>query len=294
MAEKKIDAQNNIDPATQEALRRANEVLVSPEGDDEEILVSAEMAEAHVDAEVVIPTADDYDDTVEVPVDENDKNLELFFDHDGDEQAEASKAPKEKEKGSFGSELIESVETFCYALVMMVVLFVFVFRFVTVQGESMRETLQHNDKLIISDMFYTPSTGDIVVVDTEGMATFQGHKYIIKRVIATGGQKVDINFKNWQVYVDGKLLDESYVRREDDISEMHGLNEGLFDSYGLTKTEQPDGSITFSFTVPDDMVFVMGDNRQHSSDGRGAGCMEEYRLLGRVLLRISPDFGGIE
>ncbi len=248
-----------------------DQVIISTDAaEDEEVLVSAAMLEEDADGEVFTVADDD----------------KLADEADG--------APK-KDKKSFVSELVESVETFCYALVMMVMLFVFVFRFVTVQGKSMRETLQDGDRLVISDMLYTPSTGDIVVVDTEGMTTFYGHKYIIKRVIAAGGQKVDINFKSWKVWVDGTLLSESYVRREDLEAEMLGMNEALFESeYGMTKTEQPDGSFTYSFTVPKDMVFVMGDNRQHSSDGRGAGCMEEYRLMGRVLFRFTPDFGGVK
>ena len=210
------------------------------------------------------------------------------------EEPQEKREKQPKKKGSFVQELIESVETFCYALVMMVVLFVFVFRFVTVQGESMLQTLQNNDKLIISDMLYTPDTGDIVVIDTEGMSYFSSHKYIIKRVIATGGDEVTINFRHWKVTVNGTPLKEEYVNREDSTSAMLSLNEEEFKKYGLTRTVEADDSVTYAFTVPNDMVFVMGDNRPHSSDSRAAGCMEEYRILGRVLLRISPSFGRVQ
>ncbi len=275
------------------------EVFRTELADEEEVLVSAEMLNKVEDSDVLIvndgeesaPTTQEPKDTEE-PAD-----AEVVMLEEEDTAAPTPPQQQEKKKGSFVSELIESAETFCYALVMMVVLFVFVFRFVTVQGESMRETLQHDDKLIISDLFYTPSTGDVVVIDTEGMSTFQGrHKYIIKRVIATEGQKVSLNSVNWTIWVDGVKLTEKYVYRDNPTSEMIGItNNALFkDQYGMTEEQQSDGSITYTFTVPEDMVFVMGDNRQHSSDSRAAGCMEEYRLLGRVLLRISPEFGGIK
>ncbi len=233
----------------------------------------------------------DYRETEEYLVKDDDNEVLLI---EAEKPEKPTEEPK-KRKGGFVQELVESVETFCYALVMMVVLFVFVFRFVTVQGESMRETLQHDDKLIISDMLYTPSTGDIVVVDTEGMDVFGAHQYIIKRVIATGGQVVTINFNHWRVTVDGVEINEEYVRREDNVSPMHMLNEFRFrENYGMTDYMEADGTMTYTFTVPEDMVFVMGDNRQHSSDSRAAGCMEEYRILGRVLIRVSPIFGRVQ
>lgn len=271
------------------------EILSTDMDDEEEILMRDEPDDGH-DAIIVGQDMLENEEIASADTTDEEKDAEVFFVNDIEEKLAEQQANKpENKKGGFVSELIESVETFCYALVMMVILFVFVFRFVTVQGESMTHTLESGDKLIISDMLYSPSTGDIVVVDTENMGTFTGHKYIIKRVIATGGQKVDINFKTWQVWVDGTLLSEKYVRRDDLAVEMRGLNEELFcREYGMTVTEQADGSAVYSFTVPEDTVFVMGDNRMNSTDGRSAGCMEEFRLMGRVLLRLSPDFGGVE
>lgn len=177
--------------------------------------------------------------------------------------------PKKKKKTFFG-ELYDWVETFCFALALMVVLFVFVFRYVTVDGSSMMNTLHDQDKLIISNLNYTPKTGDIVVIYIEGQ-----NKPYIKRVIATEGQTVKIDFEKWEVYVDGVLLEEDYVLRRD--GDMH------YAAY-----------YNGEFTVPEGQVYVMGDNRNDSTDSRVLGCMEEHNIIGRVIVRLAPDFGTVD
>lgn len=194
-----------------------------------------------------------------------------------------------KKKGLSFKDFFDSFETFCYALVLMLMLFVFVFRFVTVNGTSMLDTLQHEDKLIISDVLYTPKTGDIVVIDATG---YFSDKYIIKRVIATGGQTVEIDFFDWTVTVAGQRLDESYVKREPG----NMLNYGWVQTAdGLDRVYEDGALRTVSFTVPAGKLFVMGDNRNGSSDSRYVGFFDEDRILGRVLLRIGLDnFGRVE
>ncbi len=177
------------------------------------------------------------------------------------------------------SNFFDIIETFCYALVLMMVVFVFVLRIVTVDGTSMENTLKHQDRLIISDLFFTPSTGDIVVLDAEGVDGLS-QKYIIKRVIAVGGQRVELDYDDWRVTVDGVVLNESYIKRSGGL-----MNRGSFD-------EDPnvvlDAEGNHSFVVPEGTVFVMGDNRNGSTDGRMVGFLEEERILGRVLLRLFP------
>ena len=168
-----------------------------------------------------------------------------------------------------------------------VILFLFVFRPVVVDGASMQHTLHHEDKLIISNTFYTPETGDIVVLNPESHPE-QGPP-IIKRVIATEGQRVRIDYKNWEVYVDGVKLDEPYIqamRQEmiilfgDDVY-MHGSDVEKYRN---------------EFVVGEGKVFVMGDNRNNSRDSRSSvyGEIGVNRILGRVILRISPKFGVVE
>lgn len=230
------------------------------------------------------------EDTEKLPVEGQDGDI-LYIEMDDDE-AEDEKAGENggKKKGGFFADFFDCVETFCYALVLMMILFVFVFRFVTVNGTSMQNTLQDKDKLVISDVMYTPQTGDIVVLDADFY--FQD-KYIIKRVIATGGQKVEIDFDAWAVTVDGKLLNESYINRQAGYMKTDTWINTDESVTRVFADEDKRILLSASFTVPDGMVFVMGDNRNGSSDSRLIGCLEEERILGRVLFRISPNTGRV-
>ena len=137
----------------------------------------------------------------------------------------------------------------------------------------MYPTLVDHDYLVLESNFLYRSVraGDIVVIDPPEEAGFSGP--IVKRVIATGGQTVDIDFDAGVVYVDGEALEESYV----------------FEQTYRSFREVGDG-LDYPVTVPEGSVFVLGDNRNHSADSRYArlGCVDESRILGRVLLRIIP------
>ena len=181
------------------------------------------------------------------------------------------------------------VETFCVALAILLALFLFVFRYTAVDGDSMLPTLHggdssdHADRLIISNLFYEPKTGDIVVF-YPGSTDYP----LIKRVIAVGGQKVRIDFTTWEVSVDGVTLNEPYINR----IANHTMAVGQMDSlYGI------DENGVCEFTVSEGKVFVMGDNRNNSRDSRFAGIGEQDRenILGRVLFRLFPfnEFGTV-
>jgi signal peptidase I len=172
---------------------------------------------------------------------------------------------KQPNKKSIFKGIFEYVETFCYALVIMILLFMFIFRNVSVDGDSMNKTLNDKDRLIISNLAYTPKTGDIVVLRFPG-------EPLIKRVIAVGGQKVKIDYESWAVYVDGKKLDEKYMN----------YVGGAMMTFG---------GPTGEFFVDKDKVFVMGDNRNNSRDSREFGQFSEDDILGRVIFRVYPNFG---
>lgn len=191
--------------------------------------------------------------------------------------------PSDGSRFRFLRELFDWIETFALSFAFIILVFTFLFKIVTVSGHSMNETLQDGDRLIISDAFYTPKCGDIVVIVDERTEWQDGRaRPIIKRVIATEGQRVDIDFETWTVSVDGKTLDEPYVLRRDET---------------MTESRCPS-----SFLVGKNQVFVMGDNRNNSSDSRFYGTFEtdpvsgtviytgfeENDIVGRVMLRLTP------
>lgn len=178
--------------------------------------------------------------------------------------------------------VFDYAETFAYALLTMMILFLFVFRLVTVDGISMLETLHDGDRLIVSGMFYTPKTGDIVVIQPDSHRL--SDEPIIKRVIAVGGQTVRIDYEKWEVYVDGVKLDEPYI---EPMRQRYWANSGMLTGALKYRVE---------FVVAEGKVFCMGDNRNNSKDSRSAeyGEMSANRILGRVVFRISPDTGAVD
>lgn len=194
---------------------------------------------------------------------------------------------KNRKKRTALHAVYDYLEVFCYALAAMMVLFLFVFRLVTVDGDSMRTTLTDGDKLIISNLFYTPETGDIVVINPENHG--DADEPIIKRVIATEGQTVRIDFENWAVYVDGVKLDEPYIQDMMEIEKQRWGEETPMDGTNVPKYKK-------EFTVGDNKVFVMGDNRNNSKDSRSReyGEMGVNRILGKVIFRLMPNFGLVD
>ena len=174
--------------------------------------------------------------------------------------------------------LYDWVETFIFALAAVILIFTFVLKFVMVSGDSMLQSFHNGDRLLITNVNYTPDNGDVVVVDVsqnlEELGYISNAPYI-KRVIATEGQTVDIDSATWTVYVDGEPVDEPYV---------YHCNE-----YPMVR-----GYVDYPYTVPEGKVFVMGDNRNGSSDSRMLGAIDERYILGKVFLRLLPNFGVIK
>lgn len=146
------------------------------------------------------------------------------------------------------------------ALVAVIVIFAVLFRVVTVSGESMLNTLRHNDRLILVTEFYKLERGDIVVICREG------EEPLIKRVIALAGDTVDIDDESGSVLLNGMPLSEEYVRG------------GVTPSLGF---EGP-------YTVKDGEVFAMGDNRQWSKDSRYLGAFSVDDVVGEAVFRVFP------
>jgi len=166
-----------------------------------------------------------------------------------------------------GIELADWAQSIAFAVIPVVLIFAFFARIIGVVGASMQPTLYENDRVLISDVLYTPKAGDVVVISKR---SDMFPDPIIKRVIATEGQTICFNFATGDVWVDDVLLEENY------IAERTGLPEDLVS--GVT------------YEVPENCVFVMGDNRNHSSDSRTSeiGMVDERYILGRVLIQVYP------
>ena len=164
--------------------------------------------------------------------------------------------------------IFDFLELFTFTLAVVVLLLSFFFRHSVVDGDSMLGTLHNGEHLIISDLFYTPSRGDIVVFEDHSTGF---KKPLIKRIIGVGGDEIRISGK--KVYLNGELLEEDYV---------------YVDGY------YSDASIVL--VVPEGELFVMGDHRNESSDSRIFGTISEDTVIGHVILRFYPfdTFGAVD
>lgn len=171
---------------------------------------------------------------------------------------------KENHNGQARMELYDWLQCIVSAILCGILIFVFVGRVIGVEGSSMLNTLQDTDKIIMSNLLYKPKYGDIVVLKTD---TF-GDTPLVKRVIATEGQTIDIDFSTGAVSIDGRIIEEYYIREL------------------TTEKLDFDGPVT----VPKGDVFVMGDNRNASTDSRSSlvGLVDTRQILGKVLFILIP------
>lgn len=176
------------------------------------------------------------------------------------------------EKRSSRRELVEWIESLLFAFVLIVLIYTFFFRIITISGSSMENTLQHNDRVIVQGIAYEPKHGDVIVVDS---FTDYGEP-LVKRVIAMEGDEVDIDFSTGEVFVNGKVIDEPYLGSE-------------------TLTQH---DVRFPLTVDRGCLFVLGDNREVSLDSRSkeVGLIDERDVLGKVVFRLFPlsEMGGVK
>ena len=187
-----------------------------------------------------------------------------------DENINQNPKPEEK-KGSWQQGLLMYLHDLIYMLAVIMVAFLLIFRMVIVSGSSMYATLNDGDwLLILSNTFYRePEYGDIVVASKD---SFNDGEAIIKRVIATEGQTVDIDFVSGVVFVDGKPLKEDYA---------------------FTRTNVEEGT-KFPLVVEQGCVFAMGDNRNASKDSRhpAIGQIDTREILGKAIFLLYPGTHG--
>ena len=169
--------------------------------------------------------------------------------------------------GRLRMELYDWLQCIVFAVICGIFIFMFFGRTIGVEGDSMLQTLHWNDRIIMSNLFYTPKNGDIIVFRSPSEVF--GGTPLVKRVIATEGQTIDIDFDTGEVYVDGKVIDEERYINEPTITRL---------------------SFQGPYVVPEGHVFVMGDNRNRSSDSRDArvGPVDTRYILGKVLFVVIP------
>ena len=182
------------------------------------------------------------------------------------------KSPKKKstdeqpqEKECWQKSVLMYLHDIVGLLLVVILLFTVVFRIVVVSGTSMNYTLLDGDfLLVLSNTFYTqPKAGDVIVASKK---SFDNGAPVVKRVIATAGQQVDI--RDGAVFVDGNRLDEAYTWAD----------------------TNPTGGVKFPVTVPDGCVFVLGDNRGNSTDSRSPmiGMIDTREIVGKVIFLFLP------
>ncbi|MBQ8255161.1 MAG: signal peptidase I [Clostridia bacterium] len=186
----------------------------------------------------------------------------INYDHDYEVEYEPRK---------ISESLFEWLEIFIVSVAAVFILFSFVARIAVVEGNSMYPTLSNADKLLVRQIFYEPKQGDIVVCQS---VRYGLDKPLVKRIIATAGQRVRLDKTNWKIYVNDFPIDEPYLV----------IGEGSMVDWEYDTDE---------IVIPEGHVFVMGDNRNNSLDSRfyGVGMIDERYIIGQVVYRFLPFNG---
>ena len=170
-----------------------------------------------------------------------------------------------------GKELYDWVYSLVIALIICVIIFAFFIRVIDVVGTSMNPTLNNNDKMLVSGLFYKPSVGDVVVFKKN---EYDPDKALVKRVVAVEGQEINIDFDKGIVYINGQPIVEDYIL-EPTLNKLDFIGPK---------------------TVPEGCVFVMGDNRNYSKDSRDPeiGLIDCRQILGKALVLVLPGQQGAD
>lgn len=206
---------------------------------------------------------------------------------DAEDIEEYRKALEKRKR--FAEDIFDIIESTIITVFVIVLIFTYLLHPVNIKGHSMEPTLYGSDRIFMTTVYFGIDNGDILVIDNNAVYLIDdnGDPYkadvpnnpidecIIKRVVACGGQTIDIDDSdpnNCKVIVDGKVIDEPYIKES-----AKTTSSGAF----LGK---------FPFTVPEGYYFVMGDNRENSSDSRSGyvGLIKKDQIYGKAIVRYSP------
>ena len=182
-----------------------------------------------------------------------------------EQEKQISPSQRERTSAEAAPFWLDLLHALVWSAVLVALCFTFFVRIICVDGISMEPALRQNDRvLVLSTLWRAPQNGDVVVFRKDSFLS----EAVIKRVIATEGQTVDIDFDTGAVTVDGVVLDEPYIK-------------------DLTLTA---GDVAFPFTVSPGCVFVLGDNRNASTDSRQSvlGELDRRYLLGQAVCILIP------
>ena len=192
--------------------------------------------------------------------------------------------PSPKQKEGIAAFLFDALEMFVWALAILLLIFTFTLRLCRVEGASMENTLYNGENLLLYSLNYEAEQDDMIVFHLTGDKP-NLEKMLVKRVIATGGQTVEIDFKNNTITVDGVLYKDEHAFLKNNADMI--VNQYL---YFRPDWQYDSANDRMTVTVPEGHLFVLGDNRNFSRDSRDSDIMfvDERSVLGKVILRVAP------